>query len=102
MLVNPQQQAATSYRIQLQSNASQEYRRELRHGVATALSQGQRRIVVDCESWSDLDLVLLSALVNCAKACSEFGAFFELQNLRSDLRSRIDALHLADRLGLTA
>jgi anti-anti-sigma regulatory factor len=89
------------YRIRFQADPRIGYRREVRRRVAAALDRGERGIVVDCSSWSDLDLILLSALVDCATICEERGADFELENLTNELRARIEALHLGDRLHLT-
>jgi anti-anti-sigma regulatory factor len=90
-----------TYRIELDGNPDLSYRRRLRKEVESALGRGDRRVVVDCASWSHLDLIVLSALVNCAKACDEEGAEFELENLDGCMRSRIVALSLGHRLGLT-
>lgn len=100
MIATNYETTPSAFRIRLQSNSGTDYRRELRDGVGTALDQGERRIVVDCSSWLELDLIVLSALVYCAKACDEQGAVFELESLRPDLWSRIDALRLGARLGL--
>lgn len=93
---------STAHLIRLEWKHNAEYRRELRRDVHEALEQGQRRIIFDCSSWPQLDLILLSTLVNCAKDCSEQGADFELANLREDLQGRIEALRLGERLGLHA
>lgn len=91
----------SAYRVSLQAKPGLAYRRELRHGIGQAVDQGKRSIVVDCSSWQELDLILLSALVDCAAVCDERGVSFELEHLAEDLRSRIDALRLSERLGLT-
>lgn len=91
---------STAHFIHLEWKHNAEYRRGLRRDVHEALEQGRRRIVFDCSSWPQLDLILLSTLVNCAKDCTEQGADFELANLRTDIQDRIEALRLGDRLGL--
>lgn len=91
----------TAFRIRLRVGPGLAYRRELRAGIGKAVDQGERKIVVDCSSWQELDLILLSALVDCAAVCDERGVSFELEHLAEDLRSRIDALRLSERLGLT-
>jgi anti-anti-sigma regulatory factor len=70
--------------------------------VIDAVESGSRRVVLDCESLSDLDLMLVSTFLNCATTCSEHGADFCVENLRDDLQLRIVALRLDDRIGLTA
>jgi anti-anti-sigma regulatory factor len=87
-------------RIAIAGDRAVGYRRELRIRVLDALERGERHIVVDCLALSDVDLLLLSALVDCAATCGEQKAQFQLENLRVDLKSRIDALRLAGRLGL--
>ena len=64
------------------------------------MDEGKERIVIDCAAWSELDLILLSGLVDCAGACVEHGVSFELVNMRRELKSRIQALLLAERLGI--
>jgi len=76
-------------------------RKELQRVVVDAVESGSRRVVLDCESLSDLDLMLVSTLLNCATTCSEHGADFCVENLRDDLRLRIAALRLDGRIGLT-
>ena len=66
------------------------------------MDRGQSRIVVDCAAWRQLNLMLLSALVACADACADRDTMFELLNLSDDMRHKIEALRLADRLGLGA
>jgi hypothetical protein len=92
--------ATRTFRIALEAHPNQSYRRELLVRVADALSRGDRRVVVDCSAWSQLDLIVLSALVSCARRCNDGGAEFELENLDEAMRSRIRALSLGDRLGL--
>ena len=94
--------AGSTYRIELRSSPDASYRRQLRTEVEGALERGDRRVVVNCATWLQLDLIVLSALVNCAKACDEEGAEFELENLDATMRSRIVALSLGHRLGLTS
>jgi hypothetical protein len=75
-------------------------RRSLRQGVRAALDSGRQRIVIDCRSWQELDLPLLSVLVQCARDCRRLGASFEMTNLPPHIRADIDALRLSERLGL--
>jgi anti-anti-sigma regulatory factor len=74
--------------------------RELRTGVRQALEQGESHITVDCESWNQLDLSMLSSLVQCASACREWGASFEVANMSGKIRADVRALRLDQRLGL--
>jgi anti-anti-sigma regulatory factor len=94
------QSAASGYRVELTPAKSRAYPKDVQHGVKSALDRGERRIVVDCAAWSEMDLALLAALVGCARVCDREGAEFDLANLRSDMRSMIDALRLSGRLGL--
>lgn len=92
--------SSSIYRLRLTDGRAADDRRRLRNLVSEALQQGKRRVIVDCEEMSDLDLMLLSALLTCATTCTSHAAQFELANLRSDLRSRIEALQLASSLGI--
>jgi anti-anti-sigma regulatory factor len=88
--------------IELQRETSVCGPRALRTSIMTALGNGNRQVVVDCYGWERLDLVVLSALVQGAKACATFGASFELVNLDGRVRNEIFALRLERRLGLIA
>lgn len=88
--------------IDLRRELSEPDARSLRSSILAALSQGGQHVVVDCLGWERLDLVVLSALVQGAKACAAIGASFELINLTRELRSDIVALRLENRLGLAA
>ena len=101
-MIAPAPHLSNTYRIDLNASPDPSYRRQLRKDVEGALSRGDRRVVVNCASWSQLDLIVLSALVNCAKACDEEGAEFELENLDGGMRTRIIALSLGRHLGLTS
>jgi anti-anti-sigma regulatory factor len=90
------------YTIELQREMSTFGPRSLRTSILTALGNGDRHVVVDCFGWDRLDLVVLSALVQGAKACATFGASFELVNLAGNVRDDIVALRLERRLGLMA
>jgi anti-anti-sigma regulatory factor len=74
--------------------------RAVRTSIMTALGKGNRRVVVDCLGWERLDLVVLSSLVQGAKACAALGVSFELVNLAGVVRDDIVALRLERRLGL--
>ena len=93
---------SASRTIQLQREMSTFGPRALRTSIMTALGNGDRKVVVDCFGWERLDLVVLSALVQGAKACAAFGASFELVNLDGHVRDDIIALRLERRLGLMA
>ena len=88
--------------IELQREMTAFGPRALRTSIMTALGNGDRHVVVDCYGWERLDLVVLSALVQGAKACAAFGASFELVNLDGHVRDDIVALRLERRLGLMA
>jgi anti-anti-sigma regulatory factor len=74
--------------------------RQLRSRVIEALEEGGRHVIIDCDEWRALDVVMLSALVHSASACRARGATFELQNLSREMRSHIEALRLQERLCL--
>jgi len=101
MLLTPEAEV-TAVRIKLESNRSPMYRRGLRERVTGALEEGLQHVIIDCSSWADLDLLMLSAVVGCANACRERGAYFRIENLRTSLHSEIASLHLAERIGLSA
>jgi len=92
----------TAYRVRLARDIDGDYRRALRAEIIGALSRGQREFVVDCSAWQRIDLGLLSALIQCAKACAERQADFAFVNMSKEIRSSIEALRLDHRLGLTA
>jgi anti-anti-sigma regulatory factor len=72
----------------------------LRARVHEALTQGDRHLVVDCGAWNRLELNMLSSLIQCASACREHGASFEVANMSSEVRADVHALQLSGRLGL--
>lgn len=88
------------YRIGLEQDDSPAYRRSLHRTVLLALERGERHIVIDCLSWSRLDLMVLSTLISCAAACEVHGAEFAIENLAGELQSGIEALRVSGRLGL--
>ena len=88
------------YHVQLSDNFDDGYRRALRSEVVGALDSGHQHVVVDCFAWNRLDLGVLSALIQCAKACARRGVGFEVVNLTRQIRLDIEALRLDDRLGL--
>jgi anti-anti-sigma regulatory factor len=93
-------ETSTVFSIRLPAIPNSANRRTLRSRVGEALDEGKNRIVIDCAAASELDLMVVSALVDCAGACVEKGVSFELLNLRRELRMRIQALLLAERLGI--
>jgi anti-anti-sigma regulatory factor len=76
------------------------YAKELRSRVTQALDDGERRLVVDCQAWDELDVPTLSSLVQCASACRAIGASFEVTNLSTQIRADVRSLQLENRLGL--
>jgi anti-anti-sigma regulatory factor len=94
------QSAFPRYQVELAAEFDVQYHRKLRSEVLGALDHGERSVVVDCAAWRRLDLGVLSALIQCAKACGDRGVGFELVNLPGDVRSCIEALSLDHRLGL--
>lgn len=90
----------SAYHVVLTSEGGAGYSRQLRESVVRALGDGERRVIIDCRDWLQLDLRVLSALVRCARACLDLGAGFELINLREHLRADLHELRLDSRLGL--
>lgn len=74
--------------------------RQLRAQVHQALQNGDRHLVVDCESWNEFDLGTLSSLIQCATVCREAGASFEVANMSHGIRESVRDLQLARRLGI--
>jgi hypothetical protein len=72
--------------------------RDFGRTLLEALDQGRRHVIVDCEDWKKLDLMLLSALVRCANVFARQGALFELANLSPEMRANVRELRLQDRL----
>jgi len=89
-------------RFEITTLSSIEHGRDLRNRVRQALQRGVRDFVFDCERWNELDFRMLSSLVQCAAACREHGATFDVANLSSGMLSVVRELRLADRLGLVA
>ena len=92
MLATENQIHLQAYRVKLQDHRASQYWRGLLRCVIDAVESGDRHVVLDCQSLSDMDVMLLSTLVNCATVCAEHGAQFELKDLRTDLRSRVAPL----------
>ena len=90
----------TTAHFEIPSSLSSGHAKELRLRVQSALEHGERHLVVDCHAWETLDLSMLSSLIQCAAACREQGATFEVTRLSSTLRADVRALNLHDRLGL--
>src|SRR5262245_22527293 len=87
--------------FEIPGRLSTRHARELRSRVRRALAQGERRFVVDCHAWQELDFAMLSSLIQCAAECREHGATFEVASLSSGLAADVRALQLHERLGLT-
>ena len=94
------QPTESSTRFEIPRSFNRHQARELRGQVQRALRRGARSLIVDCGAWSTLDLSMLSALIQCATACREYGASFEVANLSSDLVGGVRELQLGGRLGL--
>jgi len=86
--------------FQIPTAASTRFTKKLRSSVREALQHGARRLVVDCEAWQQMDVNVLSSLIQCASACREYGASFEVANMSSDILADVRALRLQARLGL--
>jgi len=84
----------------LEVRAEPHTRRALREDVRTAVATGRQRIVIDCTNWSELDLPLLSILIQCARECAAQGVDFEIANLAVHIRTNIEALRFDHQLGL--
>jgi anti-anti-sigma regulatory factor len=92
--------SASSHHLSIGRRTDIGYRREVRAMIVNAVRAGTTHVVVDCGSWIVLDLGVLSALIQGAKVCAEYGVEFELTNLRGTVRSSIEALRLSAQLGL--
>lgn len=90
----------SSARFAIPEKHSSHHARDLRARVLNALEQGDRHLVVDCEALNKLDLNTLSMLIQCASACREHGASFEIANMSNEVRAEVLALQLGSRLGL--
>ena len=90
-----------SARFAIPQRHSPRHAKDLRSRVNQALQQGDRHLVVDCEGWDRLDLGMLSSLIQCATACREHGASFEVANMSTAIRADVAELRLGGRLGLT-
>jgi anti-anti-sigma regulatory factor len=77
-------------------------RDEFRARLRQALTRDDIHLIFDCAASTDIDVRLVSALVQCASECRERGASFEITNIRSEVRSHILACRLQDRLGIQA
>lgn len=102
VLATATQQNRLAYRVRLSKDFDGAYRRRLRAEIITALACGRREFIVDCSAWERIDLAVLSVLIQCAKACGDRQADFELVNVPSEVRSSIHALRLEHRLRLSA
>ena len=89
-----------SAHFEIQRQNTSYHARDLRTRVDQALLRGERHVVVDCKAWKQLDLRMLSALIQCASTCREHGASFEIANISNELRADVRALQLNERLGL--
>jgi hypothetical protein len=92
--------ASDTYCLRLEREFKATHRRRLPHLVANAVGQGTEKVVIDCASWTTLDLMLLSSLLTCAAVCDDAGVQFELHNVADGLHRRIEALGLGSRLKL--
>lgn len=102
MLATAAQPNRLAYQVRLAKDFDGAYRRRLRAEIITALACGRREFIVDCSAWERIDLAVLSVLIQCAKACGDRQADFELVNVPSEVRSSIYALRLEHRLRLSA
>jgi anti-anti-sigma factor len=102
VLATATQQNRLAYQVRLSKDFDGAYCRRLRAEIITALACGRREFIVDCSAWDRIDLSVLSVLIQCAKACGDRQADFELVNVPSEVRSSIHALRLEHRLRLSA
>jgi anti-anti-sigma regulatory factor len=91
---------AQGARFAIPATGTSFHARDLRSQVRQALQDGGLDLVVDCEGWNQFDLGTLSSLIQCAAACREHGASFELANMSNEIRETVQDLQLAGRLGL--
>lgn len=93
-------QIANHSRFVIPPRVSTQHARELRAHVRHALRQGQRSLTVDCSAWEQVDVSMLSSLIQCASACHQQGASFQVANVSHQIEADVRALRLDDRLGL--
>ena len=96
----PLRSSTRSFNVELSGEFNESYRRSLQSDILRALESGERHVVINCDAWRQLDLPLLSTLIQCAKSCDNQGAMFEIVNITPEMRACIKALRLHDRLGL--
>ncbi len=87
-------------RFQIPRAHTARHAKALRASVHESLQHGDRHLVFDCEAWSELDVSMLSSLIQCAAACRENGAQFEVENVSREMKERVRALGLVERLGI--
>ncbi|MGH7620413.1 MAG: STAS domain-containing protein, partial [Gemmatimonadaceae bacterium] len=77
----PTNSSSSAARFRIPTSASPAQGASLRSSVREALRLGARRLVIDCDAWSEVDVNVLSSLIQCASACREHGASFEVENI---------------------
>lgn len=87
-------------RFQIPHAHTARHARVLRASVQESLQNGDRHLVFDCAAWSEIDVSMLSSLIRCAAACRDHGVQFEVENVSREMRERVRALGLNERLGI--
>ena len=95
-------QHADRSRFVIPPRVSTQHARELRAQVQQALRQGQRSLTIDCAAWTQVDVSMLSSLIQCASACEQQGASLRVANVSHQIEADVRALRLDDRLGIRA
>jgi anti-anti-sigma regulatory factor len=75
-------------------------RAELRASLRQALARDDIHVIFDCAASTQLDVRMVSALIQCASECRERGATFEVANMPSEVRAHILACRLEERVGM--
>jgi anti-anti-sigma regulatory factor len=91
-----------SVRLEIPVPLTGKPRDEFRARLRQELRREDIHLIFDCAGSTDVDVRMVSALVQCVSECRERGASFEIANIRSELRSHILACRLEDRVGIRA
>jgi anti-anti-sigma regulatory factor len=94
--------AESSSHFAVSTDVSTNRGRDLRWRVHEALERGDKHVVIDCVAWDDLDVRVISSLIQCASACRERGAALEVTNIKSQIKDELIALQLGHRLEVVA
>ena len=89
-----------SVRLEIRLPIAGQTRDDLRSSLRQALARDDIHLIFDCAASTQLDVRMVSALIQCASECRERGATFEVANMPSEVRSHILACRLEERVGM--